>query len=113
MEESRERSPRWSDSKIHDVVEVEPLGDHRLRLRFDDGAEGEVDLGKRLRFRGVLAPLKDPMYFAQVRVHPESGTICWPNDVDLDPVVLYCLATGKPIPDWGADAVAERPEDAS
>ena len=40
-------------------------------------------------------------------MHPELGTIGWPNDVDLDPVVLYSLVTGKPIPDYGADAVAE------
>ena len=95
---------------LHDIIDVVPLGEHRLRLRFDDGAEGEVDLAKRLRFSGVLAPLKDPAYFARVRVHPESGTICWPNEVDLDPVVLYSLVTGKPIPDYGADAVAEGPE---
>ena len=94
---------------LHDIVEVRPLGDHRLRLRFDDGIEGDVDLSKRLQFDGVFAPLEDPEYFSRVRVNPELGTICWPNDVDLDPVVLYSLVTGKPIPDYGADAVAEDP----
>lgn len=94
---------------LHDIVEVAHLGGHRLRLRFDNGVEGEVDLSNRLRFRGLLEALKDPEYFAQVRVHPEFGTISWPNEVDLDPVVLYSLVTGKPIPDWGADAIAEEP----
>lgn len=95
---------------LHDIVEVAHLGGHRLRLRFDDGVEGEVDLSKRLKFRGLLEQLKDPEYFAQVRVHPEFGTISWPNDVDLDPVVLYSMVTGGPIPHHGADAVAEDPE---
>ena len=34
-------------------------------------------------------PLRDPDYFAQVRVDPEAGTIVWPNGVDLDPQVLH------------------------
>ncbi len=95
---------------LHDIVEVAHLGGHRLRLRFDNGVEGEVDLSNRLKFHGLLEQLKDPEYFALVRVHPEFGTISWPNEVDLDPVVLYSLVTGKPIPDYGADAVAEDPE---
>lgn len=89
---------------LHDVVKVKPLGDHRLWLRFDDGAEGSIDLSKEIRFDGVFEPLKDPAYFARVMVHPELGTIFWPNDVDLDPVVLYSRITGKPIPDFDVDA---------
>jgi len=26
-----------------------------------------------------------------------GGTICWPNDADWDPLVLYSLVTGRPI----------------
>ncbi len=94
---------------LHDVVEVSSVGDHRLRLRFDDGVEGEIDLAPRLNFDGVFAPLKDPLYFARVRIEPDGGTICWPNQADIDPVVLYAWVTGRPIPDWGGDAVAEGP----
>lgn len=94
---------------LHDIVEVNSLGSYRLRIRFDDGVEGIVDLSKRIQFDGVFAPLKDPEYFSRVRVHPELGTVCWPNDADLDPVVLYSLVTGKPIPNFGEDAVAEGP----
>jgi len=45
----------------------------------------------------VFAPLRDPAYFARVRVNPELGTIYWPNDADWDPLVLYSLVTGRPI----------------
>lgn len=44
--------------------------------------------------RGVFLPFEDPAFFAQVRVDPELGTIVWPNDVDLDPDVLYDRAHG-------------------
>ncbi len=82
---------------LNDVVEVEPRGEYRLWLRFQDGVQGEVDLGPALAFQGVFAPLCDPAYFARVRVNPELGTICWPNDADWDPLVLYSLVTGRPI----------------
>lgn len=88
---------------LHDVVEVTPLGGHRLRLRFDNGVEGEIDLFPRLEFRGVFVPLKDPAYFARVRIEADGGTICWPNQADIDPVVLYSWVTGKAIPDFGEE----------
>jgi hypothetical protein len=94
---------------LHDITNVQSLGGHRLRLRFDDGVEGIIDMATRLRFDGVFALLADPAYFSRVRVEPGLGTICWPNGADLDPVVLYSLVTGKPIPDYDAGAAAEEP----
>ncbi len=82
---------------LKDIVEVRPLGGHRLYLRFEDGVAGELDLAGRLRFEGVFAPLKDPAVFAQVRVHPELGTVVWPNGADLDPDTLYAELSGTPI----------------
>ena len=85
---------------LKDIVEVRPLGGYRLYLRFEDGAAGEIDLEKIIRFEGVFAPLKDQAEFAQARVHAELGTIFWPNGADLDPVVLYAAVTGSPIPQF-------------
>lgn len=92
---------------LHDVVAVKHLGGHRLRVRFDDGVEGDVDLSNRLEFEGVFEPLRDPAYFARVRLEDEGGTICWPNEANVDPVVLYSWVTGKPLPDYGDGPVAE------
>ena len=83
-----------------EVAGVKHLGGTVLRVTFDDGAEGEIDLAKRLRFRGVFARMKDPAFVAQVRVDADGGTIAWPNGADIDPVVLYHYVTGKPMPDW-------------
>jgi len=41
------------------VVAVRPLGGSALWLRFDDGAEGEVDLGPELE-GPVFGPLRTP-----------------------------------------------------
>jgi hypothetical protein len=73
----------------HDVVAVEVLGDYKLRLTFDDGTVGDLDLHDLERRSGVFAALSDPFFFAQVRVDPELGTVVWPNGADLDPCGLY------------------------
>jgi hypothetical protein len=79
---------------LKDIVEARPLGQRRLFLRFEDGEEGEVDIAQMIQFTGLLAPLADPTYFADVTTNPESGTITWPNGADLDPDVLYAAVTG-------------------
>ena len=82
---------------LQDVTSVECLGDYRLRLRFEDGVEGVVDVSGLVAFTGVFAPLKGKPYFEQVRVNADIGTICWPNGADLDPDVLYAAVTGEAI----------------
>ena len=82
---------------LKDIVAANAIGDYRLHLRFEDGIEGVVDLATDLSFRGVFEPMRDPAWFAQVRVDPELGTVVWPNGTDLDPDVLYELLTGRPI----------------
>ena len=79
-----------------DVIAVRPLPNYHLHLTFEDGVEGIVDFRELTPFDGVFEPLNDPEYFAQVRVNPELGVICWPNDADADPMVLYAKVTGKP-----------------
>ncbi len=82
---------------LKDIVGVQPTGQYRLRLRFEDGIEGEVDIAELIRFEGVFAPLKDHQEFLKVSVNPDLGTICWPNGADLDPDVLYAKVTGEAI----------------
>jgi len=78
------------------ISQVEPKPNYRVKLRFDDGQEGEVDIASLVTFTGVFEPLKDPAYFARVMVHQESGTIVWPNGADLDPVILHDLIMKHP-----------------
>jgi hypothetical protein len=84
---------------LKDIVRVKPLKNFHLHLEFEDGAQGQVDIRKLVRFTGVFEPLRDEAFFSQVEVNPEWGTIFWPNGADLDPDVLYSLVTGEEIPD--------------
>jgi hypothetical protein len=82
------------------VTAVRYLQDYCLELTFADSQSGKIDLAPRILHRaGVFTALHDQVFFKQVRVDPEAGTIIWPNDVDLDPDVLYCEAMGIPLPE--------------
>lgn len=70
------------------VTRVEVVGDHRLRLGFEDGVEGELDFAGR-DWHGIFEPLSDPSYFRRVELDPELGTIVWPNGADIAPETLY------------------------
>jgi hypothetical protein len=82
-----------------DVTSVRYLHDYELELTFADGVTGQLNLARWVVGQGgVFAPLEDKVFFAQVAVNADIGTIVWPNDVDFDPEVLYSNVTGKPIP---------------
>lgn len=78
------------------VSGVAVVGPHLLRLLFTDGTVGDVDFSDH-DWSGVFEPLRDPNYFAKVRVDPEAATIVWPNGVDLDPCGLYEKALLHPV----------------
>jgi hypothetical protein len=81
------------------VTSVEPLGDHRLHLTFEDGTEGELDLSG-WDWSGVFEPLEDPSYFRTVMLDQELGTIVWPNGADIAPETLHAWVVRglKPTP---------------
>jgi hypothetical protein len=85
-----------SEKYLPAVVAVAVLGDHLLRLLFSDGTVGDVDFSGE-RWTGVLEPLNDPHYFAQVEVDSEAGTVVWPDGVDLAPEPLYEQARAHPL----------------
>lgn len=68
------------------VVGVRHVRDHVLWLRFSDGVEGEVDLGRELR-GPAFEVLRDPAAFARVRI--DGPTIAWANDIDWAPEDLH------------------------
>jgi hypothetical protein len=70
------------------VTDVAVVGDHRLRLEFEDGTAGDVDMSS-WEWRGVFAPLSDPAYFERATVDRELGTIVWPNGADVAPETLH------------------------
>ena len=75
-------------SEIVHPTEVRVVGDHRLWMRFEDGAEGEVDFSDRV-WRGVFEPLADAEFFSRVELDAELGTTVWPNGADIAPETLH------------------------
>ena len=71
-----------------DVIAVEVVKDYIVRLKFDDGYCGIVDISEIIPFKGVFEPLNDKNFFSKVVVNPEIGTICWENGADLSPTYL-------------------------
>jgi hypothetical protein len=76
---------------IPKIIEVRPLANYRLWLRFHDGKSGTVDLSAEL-WGPMFEPLRDQQLFAQARVDPELDTVTWPNGADLAPEFLYDAA---------------------
>lgn len=70
------------------VKQAKYLHDYVIWLRFNDGAEGEVDLADELEGE-VFSPLKDISKFKSFKVDPVLGTIVWENGADLAPEFLY------------------------
>jgi hypothetical protein len=70
------------------VREAQYLHDYVIRLRFNDGAEGEVDLKNELSGE-VFEPLRDIEQFKQFSVDPDLETIVWKNGADMAPEFLY------------------------
>jgi hypothetical protein len=70
------------------VREAKYLHDHVLWLRFNDGAEGEVDLTDELTGE-VFTPLQDIERFKQFSVDPDLETVVWKNGADIAPEFLY------------------------
>lgn len=75
-------------SQMHHIVEVRPLENYRIWVRFADGLEGEVDLSD-LVGKGVFAAWDDPAEFRKVFIDPETHTVAWPGGIDLAPDALY------------------------
>jgi len=85
-----------SENYLPVVAGVAVVGERVLRLLFTDGAAGDVDFSSE-HWAGVLAPLNDPAYFAEVAVDPEAGTVVWPGGIDLAPEPLYEQAKAHPL----------------
>jgi len=68
------------------IIEVDACEGYRLRIRFDNGEQGILDMEDLLEF-GVFKTLKNPEAFKRVRV--AFDTIEWESGADLDPEFVY------------------------
>lgn len=80
---------------IPQVIRVVARSGSVLEIDFANGDTGEIRLSDHLLLTGYFAPLAQPDFFRQVFV--DHGTLCWPNNIDLDPVVVHAWTVGEPI----------------
>jgi hypothetical protein len=77
-----------------DMVEVKPLPDYCLCVRFADGLSSHVQLREE-DFAGALLPLRDIQFFEQVFL--DHGAVAWPGEIDLAPDAMYEEVARQPI----------------
>jgi Protein of unknown function (DUF2442) len=73
---------------ITKVTGFDIVGDHVLRVRFDDQSSQVINFLPALG-GDLFSPLRDKCVFAQVRIDPECHTLVWPNGADFDPATLH------------------------
>lgn len=70
-----------------EIIEAEYVTDYILKLKFNDGNSGTIDLEEHI-YGPAFKPLKDLEFFKKVEVTKDLGTITWPNEVDFAPEFL-------------------------
>jgi len=75
------------------LLDAKPRPNYRLWLRYENGAEGEVDVSD-FAGRGVFAAWNDPGVFERVEIG-EDGALHWGDEIGLCPDAMYLRLTGK------------------
>jgi Protein of unknown function (DUF2442) len=71
------------------VADVEALPGYRLRVRFNDGAKGMVEMADFINSTsaGMFSALRDEKVFRKAKV--VLGAVTWPGDLDLAPDAMH------------------------
>ena len=81
------------EENIPVLIEVKPLKNFCLHVKYSDGVEGKVDLSE-FAGEGVFALWNDYSQFEKVTIG-SSGELVWNENVDMDGLGLYLRLTGK------------------
>jgi len=73
---------------------VEVLPDYRVKLEFNDGVEGVVNLSYLVERGGVFERRRDYCNFEKAHAG-EYGELAFDSEVDLCPDTLWLTVTGK------------------
>lgn len=72
------------------ITQAKYIKDYCVWIRFNDGAEGEVNLAEHLN-GSVFEPLKNQSVFSRLKLDTNTDTISWPNGADMAPEFLRTL----------------------
>jgi hypothetical protein len=79
-----------------DIAEARYVEGYKIFVRYPDGAKGVIDFSDHPR-DGVFEAWNDMEYFRSFRIHPQSGALVWPNELDIAPEYTYSQVSGVPI----------------
>ena len=71
------------------VKSVSALRNYVLHVVFTDNTKGDYDVS-HLAGKGIFKSWDTDDNFYKVFINPESGTISWPGELDIDTVKVYC-----------------------
>ena len=72
--------------ELHQVVSAVPVEDRWVRVSFENGVSGTFDCAPYMKDK-YWGSLNNPAFFRLVKA--EYGTLCWPNDIDIDPEEVW------------------------
>lgn len=84
---------------ISKPLEVSALDNYKIRIKFEDGVTGEIDLSF-LKDKGVFKIWSDYQNFKNVYIDKETFAIAWSKEVEIDTNNLYLQLTGKTYDEW-------------
>jgi len=72
---------------MNEIKKIKYVSGYTYHLVFDDGTKGDVDFSTYLNKGEVFKPFKNLHFFKKAII--DSGTIAWPNGIDIAPETLY------------------------
>lgn len=75
------------------IIDLKPLPDYKLHIKYSDGVEGDLDLSEIVG-KGVFKKFEDINYFNKVWIG-ETGAPTWDGEIDIDMINSYLRITGK------------------
>jgi hypothetical protein len=79
---------------MHILIGATPQPEARVRLTYDTGETIEVDFTPYLERGGVFVLLRDPSFFAQVRIGEHGRFLQWPGELEFCADALFLKGRG-------------------
>jgi hypothetical protein len=87
---------------ISNPIKVEALDNYKIRIEFEDGTNGEVNLSY-LKGKGIFEAWNDYSMFKNVYIDEETKSIAWSSDIEIDSNNLYLKLIGKTFEQWKSE----------
>jgi len=69
------------------IIACKAKANYILWVRFDDGIEGDINLSDRAG-QDAFKDWESQQFWESVHIDPESKTVCWGEEIELDPCEL-------------------------